>query len=175
MEFEGYCVKCRKKQTIKNGERYITDRLKQYETEVLGAEEKALDLELKLFEDLRKQTCAYVERLQKLADTVAQIDCLTALAHVAQQRHYRRPTVTEARELVIKEGKHPVLAETLVAEFVSNDIELRDERGDIIVITGHGDRDLARQAFDLDASAFFNKPLDTQALEKEIQRIEKEL
>lgn len=125
-----------RKQTIKNGERYITDRLKQYETEVLGAEEKALDLELKLFEDLRKQTCVYVERLQRLADTVAQIDCLTGLAHLAQQRHYRRPTVTEGRELVIKEGKHPVLAETLVAEFVSNDIELGGERGDIIVITG---------------------------------------
>jgi len=125
-----------RKQTIKNGERYITDQLKQYETEVLGAEERALALELKLFEDLRRQTCAYVERLQKLADTVAQIDCLTALAHIAQLRHYRRPTVTRGRELLIKEGKHPVLAEMLAAEFVSNDLELGHDRADIIVITG---------------------------------------
>jgi DNA mismatch repair protein MutS len=125
-----------RKQTIKNGERYITDRLKQYETEALGAEEKALTLELKLFEELRSQACAYVERLQKLADTVSQIDCLTALAHLAQQRHYRRPTITQGRELEIKEGKHPVLAEMLAAEFVSNDIELGNDRGDIIVITG---------------------------------------
>ena len=125
-----------RKQTIKNGERYITDRLKQFETEALGAEEKALALELKLFEELRSQACDYVERLQKLADTVSQIDCLTALAHLAQQRHYRRPTITQGRELEIKEGKHPVLAEMLAAEFVSNDIELGNDRGDIIVITG---------------------------------------
>ncbi|MCH7916886.1 MAG: DNA mismatch repair protein MutS [Planctomycetes bacterium] len=125
-----------RKQTIKNAERYITDRLKKYETEVLGAEEKALALELNLFEDLRSRTCAYVERLQKLADTVAQIDCLAALAFIAQRRHYVCPTVTNDRQLIINEGKHPVLAEMLGSEFVSNEVELGDGKGDILIITG---------------------------------------
>jgi len=125
-----------RKQTIKNAERYITDELKKYEVEALGAEEKALDLEVRLFEDVRQKTCDYVERLQKLADTVAQLDCLCCLAHVAYKRHYIRPLVNSSTELLIKEGKHPVLAEMLGSEFVANDVDLGRGDGDIAVITG---------------------------------------
>jgi len=125
-----------RKQTIKNAERYITEKLKKYETQVLGAEEKALDLELQIFEDIRSQAAEYVARLQALADTLARCDCLTALAYVAKRRNYIRPKMTTGGELIIHEGKHPVLAETLGPEFVPNDVELGDGAGDIAVITG---------------------------------------
>ncbi|MBN2268963.1 MAG: DNA mismatch repair protein MutS [Sedimentisphaerales bacterium] len=125
-----------RKQTIKNAERYITEKLKEYETQVLGAEEKALDLELQLFEDLRSRAAEYVGRLQALADTLAKCDCLAALAYVAKRRNYVRPKMTDGGELVINEGKHPVLAEILGPEFVPNDIELGGGAGDIVVITG---------------------------------------
>jgi len=125
-----------RKQTIKNAERYITEELKEYETQVLGAEEKALELEQQIFDDIRGQAAQYMGRLQALADTAAQIDCLTALAYLAKRRNYVRPKVTCGGELIIHEGKHPVLAEILASEFVPNDIELGGGGGDILIITG---------------------------------------
>ncbi len=125
-----------RKQTIKNAERYITEELKEYETEVLSAAESALELERELFEQVRRQTAQYVSRLQGLADTLGQCDCLGALAFLARRRNYIRPKITNGGELVINEGKHPVLAETLGPEFVPNDIELGNGAGDILVITG---------------------------------------
>jgi DNA mismatch repair protein MutS len=125
-----------RKQTIKNAERYVTEELKEYETQVLNAEEKALELEQQLFEDLRTQSAQYVARLQNLADTLAQCDCLTALAHLARRRNYIRPKVTNGAELLIHEGKHPVLAETLGPEFVPNDVEMTDKTADYLIVTG---------------------------------------
>ena len=125
-----------RKQTIKNAERYITNELKNYETQALTAEEKALELELQLFEQVRRQTAQYVSRLQSLAETIAQCDCLTSLSFVAKRRNYIRPKITDGRELIINEGKHPVLAETLGPEFVPNDIELGGKAGDCLIITG---------------------------------------
>ncbi|MBN1358957.1 MAG: DNA mismatch repair protein MutS [Sedimentisphaerales bacterium] len=125
-----------RKQTIKNAERYITDELKEYENEVLTAQDRALELEQRLFEELRQQAAKYVPRLQSLADTMAQCDCLASLAHIAARRNYIRPTVTDDTKLVIHEGKHPVLADALGAEFVPNDVELGSGAGDIAVITG---------------------------------------
>ncbi|UCF17647.1 MAG: DNA mismatch repair protein MutS, partial [Phycisphaerales bacterium] len=125
-----------RKQTIKNAERYITEELKEYETQALSAEEKALELEQQLFDQLRRQAAQYISRLQALAETVAQCDCLAALAYLAMRRNYVRPKITDGGELIIHEGKHPVLAETLGAEFVPNDVELGNKSGDILVITG---------------------------------------
>jgi DNA mismatch repair protein MutS len=125
-----------RKQTIKNAERYITEKLKEYETQALSAEEKALELEQQLFDQLRRQSAQYVSRLQGLADTIAQCDCLTALAYLAKRRNYIRPKVTGDGRLIVHEGKHPVLAETLGPEFVPNDVELGDSAGDILIITG---------------------------------------
>ena len=125
-----------RKQTIKNAERYITERLKEYETEALSAEEKSIELEQQLFDQLRRQSAQYISRLQALAQTIAQCDCLTALAYIAKRRNYIRPKVNDNGRLVVHEGKHPVLAETLGPEFVPNDIGLGDGGGDIIVITG---------------------------------------
>ena len=125
-----------RKQTIKNAERYITDELKEYETQALSADEKALQLELHLFEQIRSRAAQYIGRLQNLADTLAQCDCLTALAYLAGRRNYIRPKITNGGELIINEGKHPVLAETLGPEFVPNDIELGGKAGDCLIITG---------------------------------------
>jgi DNA mismatch repair protein MutS len=125
-----------RKQTIKNAERYITDELKEYETKALSAQEKSLELEQQLFEQLRTQTVQYVTRLQKLADTVAQCDCLSALALLAKKRNYIRPQLTAGGELIIHEAKHPVLAETLGSQFVPNDVELGARFGDCLIITG---------------------------------------
>jgi len=125
-----------RKQTIKNAERYITDELKEYETQALSAEEKALELEQQLFDQLRRQAAQYVSRLQQLAETIAQCDCLAALAYLAKRRNYIRPKLTNGTELLIKEGKHPVLAETLGPEFVPNDIELGGQAGDYLIVTG---------------------------------------
>jgi len=125
-----------RKQTVKNAERYITEELNEYQTKALSAEEKSLELEQELFEQLRRHTAQYVPRLQSLADTIAQCDCLASLAYLAKKRNYIRPKITGGGELIIREGKHPVLAETLGAEFVPNDIELGGKDGDCIVITG---------------------------------------
>ena len=125
-----------RKQTIKNAERYITDELKKYETRALGSEEKALALEQKLFEEVQLQAAQYIRRLQALADTIAQCDCLCNLIFVAKRRGYIRPKITTGTELVIADGKHPVLAEMLGSEFVPNDIELGNQSGDVMIITG---------------------------------------
>ncbi|MHC4124216.1 MAG: DNA mismatch repair protein MutS [Planctomycetota bacterium] len=126
-----------RKQTIKNAERYITEELKEYEIKALDAQEKALELEVRLFEQIRQKTSEYVGQLQKLANTLAKCDCLSAFAYLAERRHYTRPKITNGNELFIKEGKHPVLAESLGAEFVPNDIELGEEdKDDCAIITG---------------------------------------
>jgi DNA mismatch repair protein MutS len=125
-----------RKQTVKNAERYITEELKNYENEVLTAEERALELEQRLFEDLRAESAQYIPRLQRLAATIAECDCLACFAYIAARRNYHRPKVTGDGKLVIREGKHPVLTEMLGAEFVPNDVELGGGSGDISVITG---------------------------------------
>ncbi|MEJ2650007.1 MAG: DNA mismatch repair protein MutS, partial [Sedimentisphaerales bacterium] len=125
-----------RKQTIKNAERYITEELKEYETQALSAEEKAIELEQQLFDQLRAQAAQYISRMQILAQTIAQCDCLVSLAYIAKRRKYIRPKVTDNDRLIIHEGKHPVLAEMLGPEFVPNDTELGKGSGQIIVITG---------------------------------------
>jgi DNA mismatch repair protein MutS len=125
-----------RKQTVKNAERYITEQLKAFETKALGAQEKSLELEQRLFEQLRCEVSNYLTRLQNLADVFAQVDCLTALAHLAKKRNFIRPKVTSGGELIIKDGKHPVLAEMLGGEFTPNDIELGKDAGDCLIITG---------------------------------------
>ena len=125
-----------RKQTIKNAERYITDELKKYEEQALGAREKSLELEVNLFEQVRDETTKYIRRLQELAHVLATCDCLVSLSHLARQNHYIRPKITKGKELIIVEGKHPVLAQSLGAEFVPNDVNLSDDGKDLAIITG---------------------------------------
>ncbi len=126
-----------RKQTVKNAERYITEELKNYETKALGAQEKAIELENQIFEQLRSQCCQYVTRIQNLSNTIAIGDCLSSLGFLAKQRNYIRPALTNQKQLSITEGKHPVVAEILGNEFVPNDLSLgQDSDADIMIITG---------------------------------------
>jgi DNA mismatch repair protein MutS len=125
-----------RKQTIKNAERYITDELKKYEEKILTAGEKSLELEQRLFEQLRSDCTGYIQRIMSLAEVVATCDCLCTFAHLAAVRNYTRPKITSGTELIIRDGRHPVLAETLGSEFVPNDVELGAGSGDVMIITG---------------------------------------
>jgi DNA mismatch repair protein MutS len=126
-----------RKQTIKNAERYITDELKKYEEKILTAGEKSLELEQKIFEQIRIQCCGFVQKIMSLAEIVATIDCIEAFAHLALAEGYTRPKMTNGKELVITDGKHPVLAEVLGSEFVPNDVEIgNDNKNDVMIITG---------------------------------------
>ncbi len=124
-----------RKQTLKNAERYITEELKEFENKALTADEKALTLEMEIFEQIRRQTAAYVTRLQNLAYVLAQVDCLCSLASAAKKRNYKKPTITTSKDLSIVDGKHPVLADSLGSEFVPNDTQF-DQHADITIITG---------------------------------------
>ncbi|NLF31536.1 MAG: DNA mismatch repair protein MutS, partial [Planctomycetes bacterium] len=125
-----------RKQTLKNAERYITDDLKRYESEVLTAGERARTLEATLFEEVRRALCPYVPALQRCAEAVATLDVLSSLALVAVGRRWVRPTITQDNVLDIRNGRHPVLAEQLAEQFVPNDVALGAEKDRVMIITG---------------------------------------
>ena len=125
-----------RKQTLKNAERYITPQLKEYETRVLTADDRAKELEYSLFLDIRTKAAAYVERLQQLAAVIAETDALASLADTAVEYNYVRPVVTTSLELEISDGRHPVLERTIEEDFVPNDIHMRPKRGQLHLITG---------------------------------------
>ncbi|MAV36362.1 MAG: DNA mismatch repair protein MutS [Planctomycetaceae bacterium] len=126
-----------RKQTLKNAERYITPELKEYEEQVLSADERAKSLEYDLFITLRDAVHAEVRRLQSTAAALAQLDVLLALAELARQRGYCRPQLVEAPVLQIEDGRHPVL-DIVEPEgtFVPNDTLAAEEDGRILLITG---------------------------------------
>lgn len=126
-----------RKQTVKNAERYITPELKQYEEQVLSADEKAKQLEYELFLELREAVHGCARRLQKTAAALAQLDVLAALAELARERGYCRPTMVDEPLLDIKDGRHPVL-DILEPQgtFVPNDAAAGGEHGLIMLITG---------------------------------------
>ena len=125
-----------RKQTLKNAERYITDELKRYETEVLTAVERAKSLENTLFEDVRRQLLEHVAMLQGAAEALANLDVLAGLAQLVIERGYRRPNVTQDNILHIVGGKHPVLAEQLREQFVPNDVTMGTDDDRLLIITG---------------------------------------
>ena len=110
-----------RKQTIKNAERYVTEELKRFEDEALGAQDKAIALEQTLFEQVRQALLPQISTFQELAYGVARIDVLSSLAALASDRRYCRPAVVEDRVLEIVDGRHPVLEQQLGGEFVAND------------------------------------------------------
>ncbi len=110
-----------RKQTVKNAERYITPELKQYESEILTAQERSLALEQELFEQLRTHLATQVVVLQRIAAAAAALDVTAGLAHLARTRHYCRPTLTTEKTLVITDGRHPVVEQSLGEKFVPND------------------------------------------------------
>lgn len=126
-----------RKQTLKHAERYITPELKEYETKVLTADERAKELEYEAFQKIREEVSTYTERLQKTADVIAHLDGLSTLANIATENGYTRPEIAEGPCLRIIDGRHPVLDKTLMAEkFVPNDIDINGTDKQIMVITG---------------------------------------
>ena len=125
-----------RKQTIKNAERYITEELKDYESEVLTAQEKANDLEYKLFEQIRRHTTEHIPALQQVAESLAALDVIAALAEQAVQANYVRPELVDEPVLHIEEGRHPVLDSTLAEKFVPNDTSLDERDSRIWIVTG---------------------------------------
>jgi len=114
-----------RKQTLKNQERFITPELKEYEDKVLRAEERAISLELELFNALRDRVAAATSRLKQTADVLAEVDVLAALATLAVNQGYCRPELTEDPILNIREGRHPVLDKLMPSgSFVPNDVKL---------------------------------------------------
>ena len=126
-----------RKQTLVNGERFITEKLKEYEELVLGAEEKRVALEFELFEALRKKVAAENQRIQETGRLVGKIDVLTGLAEAAELHGYRCPDVNHAKIIDIVDGRHPVIEQTVKDEdFVPNDIRLDDNEQEFMIITG---------------------------------------
>ncbi len=126
-----------RKQTLKNAERYITPELKEYEEQVLTADEQARELEYELFLQLRTDVAAESARLQRTADVLARLDALGSLAELARQRNYCRPTIVCEPILEIADGRHPVLdGIERDGTFVPNDVLARPDAGMILLITG---------------------------------------
>jgi len=125
-----------RKQTLKNAERYITPELKERESAVLGASERAKELEYEVFQEVRSEVSDYTDRLQKTAQALAELDVLISLATVAAEAAYVRPEITEDCALLVRDGRHPVLEQTLDEEFVPNDLEMGARGVRLLVITG---------------------------------------
>src|SRR5213079_1428114 len=126
-----------RKQTTVGGERYITPELKEIEAKILGADERAQNIEYQLFQKLRDETLGEIEPIQQTAQAIAVLDAICALAETARLFRYCRPVLNETLRLVIKDGRHPVLDQTLVEEkFVPNDTSLDGENARLAIVTG---------------------------------------
>ncbi len=119
---EGYI----RKQTLTNGERFITEELKKHEDDVLSAKFKSTELEYKLFCDFREYSKEFVSKIREIADCIAQCDVYTGLAQTAAENNYCKPIIDESDDFIVKNGRHPVLEKILpLGEYVANDLELK--------------------------------------------------
>jgi DNA mismatch repair protein MutS len=127
-----------RKQTLVNAERYITEELKEYETKILGAEDKIHALETKLFDDLVQWMGSYIKPVQMNAQLIAQLDCLNSYTQLAMEYQYIRPEIDETYDLEIINGRHPVIEKQLPigTPYISNDVFLNRDSQQIIMITG---------------------------------------
>jgi DNA mismatch repair protein MutS len=127
-----------RKQTLVSAERYITEELKEYEGKILGAEEKILALETKLFNDLVLAIVEYIPPVQLDSSLIARIDCLLSFAEISLENNYVRPVLNDTRILNITEGRHPVIEKQLPPgeSFIPNDIFLDTDDQQIIILTG---------------------------------------
>ena len=124
-----------RKQTLTTGERYITPLLKEKEDIILGAEEKIINLEFKLFTDIREIAKSYIPRIQAISKTLAEVDMLLAFAVVSEENSYVKPILTLDNVIQIKDGRHPVVEKVSKGEYVSNDIIMGKDTN-ILLITG---------------------------------------
>jgi DNA mismatch repair protein MutS len=127
-----------RKQTLVNAERYITQELKEYEEKILGAEDKILSLETKLYNDLVIALAEFIPAIQVDANQIARLDCLLSFANVARENRYVRPVVEDSDVIDIRQGRHPVIEKQLPPgeQYIANDVMLDSEQQQIIIITG---------------------------------------
>ena len=127
-----------RKQTLVNAERYITEELKEYESKILGAEEKIQKIEAEIFDQLVGWISDYIKPVQMNASLIAQLDCLTAFAQLAKENKYTRPELDDSFDLKIEGGRHPVIEKQLPigTPYIANDLFLDRETQQIIMITG---------------------------------------
>jgi len=127
-----------RKQTLVNAERYITEELKEYESKILGAEEKIAALELDIFSKLVEWMLQFISQVQQNARLIGELDCLCSFASLAKESNYTRPLLDDTFEIDIKEGRHPVIEKQLPPDtpFIANDVYLDREMQQIIMITG---------------------------------------
>lgn len=127
-----------RKQTLVNAERYITQELKEYEEKILGAEDKILVLETKLYSELVLALTEFIPAIQINANQVARLDCLLSFANVARENNYIRPVMEDSDVLEIRQGRHPVIEKQLPMgeKYIANNVDLDSEKQQIIIITG---------------------------------------
>ena len=127
-----------RKQTLVNAERYITQELKEYEEKILGAEDKILILETKLYNELVADLAEFIPAIQINATQIARLDCLLSFADVARENKYIRPVIADDDVLDIKQGRHPVIEKQLPVgeKYIANDVYLDTETQQVIIITG---------------------------------------
>lgn len=127
-----------RKQTLVNAERYVTQELKEYEEKILGAEEKILSLETRLFNDLVAAVATYIPAIQLNASLVARLDCQMSFTRVSIENRYNRPDVNESLDIDISEGRHPVIEKQLPPgeSYIANNVTLGNESQQIMMITG---------------------------------------
>ncbi len=127
-----------RKQTLVSAERYITEELKEYESKILGAEEKIIALETKLYNDLVMDLVEYIPPVQLNSSVVARLDCLQSFASVSSENNYTRPALDDSKRLEIVDGRHPVIEKQLPAgeSYVPNDVFLDTDDQQIIILTG---------------------------------------
>jgi DNA mismatch repair protein MutS len=127
-----------RKQTLVNAERYITEELKSYEEKILNAEEKIIQIEMKLFNDLVSFAGQYINEVQVNAKQLANLDCLSSFSQIARTNNYVKPLVNDSTNLIVKNGRHPVIEHQLPPGefFIPNDIYLNNDSQQILIITG---------------------------------------
>ena len=125
-----------RRQTLANAERYTTPQLKEWEQKVLGAEERILQIETELFQQVRAKVCAETRKLQSTARAFATLDSLCALAETAARRNFVCPTLHDGDEIEIKNGRHPVVEAAIGGSFIPNDLRMNNSTDRLLVITG---------------------------------------
>lgn len=125
-----------RKQTLTNGERYITPELKQLEGRILGAQERSVQMEYQLFDEVRRTVAAELERIQKTAQAIAQLDVLASFAETASAQNYCRPQMNLDGRIVLKNSRHPVVEALSESPFVPNDVLLDQNENRVAIITG---------------------------------------
>ena len=127
-----------RKQTLVSAERYITEELKEYESKILGAEEKIMALEIQIFNDLVQWMGNFIKEVQNNSFLIAKLDCLSGFSQLAIENDYCKPIIDDSHDLDIKDGRHPVIEKQLKAHesYISNDVFLDADKQQIIMITG---------------------------------------